>query len=426
MGLRLALIGTPRSGNTWLRHLLAKLYAAPELAVHDPAEIAWSALPRDCVLQMHQHRTLTLQNKLTRHGFRVVVLARHPLDVLISILHFATHDGSTSRWLAGERGDESPIHGAMPCSAAFLDYTQGKRAAALLSISPQWWDVPGCLRVSYESLALEPGRELARIAGAVGLEPRIAVAKAVAATTLPRMRLLLRGRHHFWQGKAGHWKRLLVADVAGAIAASHAAVLERFNYDCAADPHLTRSQADAHWIDLNRGELTEKLWHYIATRHELDQTREQLAGARQQLDLLGTAAAQLQRHCRAAHQAVANARQCPKEQLQPMAAELARIDELLASGQQNLGAAQLNCQALAARLAMPWKNKWVRFRSLLARTVRRVLGLEKGSGTVVRSTLRAAGATVPDPFSKPQPPKNRLSTAAVTRDTPSSTGRELG
>jgi hypothetical protein len=377
VGLRLALIGTPRSGNTWLRHLLAKLYAAAELAVHAPAEIAWSALPRDCVLQMHEHRTLAMQNKLTKHGFRVVVLARHPLDVLISILHFATHDGGTSRWLGGEGGDESPIHGAMPCSAAFLDYAQGKRAAALLSISPQWWDLPGCLQVSYESLVQEPARELARIAGAVALEPRIAVAEAVAATTLPRMRLLLRGRHHIWQGKAGHWKRLLVADVAGAIAASHAAVLERFNYVCAPDPHLTCSQADAHWIDLNRGEMTEKLWHYIATRHELDKTTEQLAAAREQLDLLNSAADQLQQHCRAAHQALTTARQCSQEQLEGMAVELARIGVLLARGQRNLAAAQFTSQALATRLALPWKIKLLKLRSFLARTVRRVLGGKK-------------------------------------------------
>jgi hypothetical protein len=165
------------------------------------------------------------------------------------------------------------------------------------------------------------------------------------------LRRLLRGRHHFWQGKPGLWMRLLVADVARAIARNHAGVFERFNYVCDPDVQLTPSQADAHWIDLNRAELTEKLWHYTATRHELEQTREQL-------DLVSAAAGQLQKLCIAAHLALAAARECPEEKLEGMRKELARIQELLAKGHE--------------KLAQDRTNKWVRIRSLLARTLRRV------------------------------------------------------
>jgi Sulfotransferase family len=304
-GVRLALIGTPRSGNTWLRHLLAQMFAAQELATHDPAEVAWSGLAPNCVLQIHQHRTPALEQKLAAHGFRVVVLVRHPFDVLLSILHFATHDGSTCRWLPGEGGDESPIHGAMPGSAAFLEYATGQRAAALLSISPQWWDAPGCLQLRYENLVADPVGQMERLVQMLGVEPCVPVARAVADNALAKLRLKLRGRHHCWQGQPGHWKRLLVTDVADAIAARHAALLERFNYDCVADPRLTPGQADRCWLDLNHAELTEKLWHYTATRHELERTRLRL-------EQLQTAAAR------------AVAGQCSLEQL---ATELARSNE---------------------------------------------------------------------------------------------------
>lgn len=43
--LRLAIVSTPRSGNTWLRKLLASMYDLPQIAVHTPREIAWQSLP---------------------------------------------------------------------------------------------------------------------------------------------------------------------------------------------------------------------------------------------------------------------------------------------------------------------------------------------------------------------------------------------
>jgi hypothetical protein len=60
------------------------------------------------------------------------------------------------------------------------------------------------------------------------------------------------------------------------IAATQAEPFTRFGYPCDPDSHLTRSQADALWIDLNRDELTEKTWHYLATRRALETAQAQL------------------------------------------------------------------------------------------------------------------------------------------------------
>jgi hypothetical protein len=374
-GLRLALISTPRSGNTWLRHLLGKVFAAHELAVHDPADVDWSNLPRDCIVQMHEHRTPALERKLSDHGFRVVVLARHPLDVLLSVLHFATHDGSTHRWLRGEGGNERSLYGAMPGSAAFLDYAQGKRATALLSVSPQWWDAPACLGLTYEDLVAKPKNVLQSVVDAVGVPPRVPLATAVAATTLANLRAMHRGRHHFWQGQPGHWRRLLVAEVASAIAGAQASVMRRFNYLCDADPHLSRSQADAHWIDLNREELTEKLWHYLATRHELEKARDNLAAARGQLQLLRSAAAGLRQQCAAADRELTAA----QARLGPQA-ELSSARRLLTVGLEDLALAEQSSRDLAAQLALPWQSKLLQVGRAVARALRRVWRAQKKTG----------------------------------------------
>src|SRR5437879_4423754 len=121
MAVRLAIVCTPRTGNVWLRTMLGDLYGIPATAVHSPDEVDWDRLPPECVLAAHWHRTPSFLERLREAGFKVIIPARHPLDVLVSILQFSLHDRSTLRWLEGENGNERSIYGAMPGSTAFLD-----------------------------------------------------------------------------------------------------------------------------------------------------------------------------------------------------------------------------------------------------------------------------------------------------------------
>jgi Sulfotransferase domain len=305
-GMRFAILSTPRSGNTWLRHLLGTTFAAPELAVHNPGEIDWASLPRDCILQLHWHRTAELQSCLQRHGFRLVVLARHPLDVLLSILHFALYDSSPKRWLEGENGDEMSIFGAMPSSAAFLRYATGARASALLSVSCEWWNHPEAYTVRYESLVGDTDAELTRFLDALGVHPCCKPADALAANSFSKLRS---GKdstdgcvsnHHFWQGKPGHWKRYFPVDVASDIAAAHSTLFRTLDYCCEPDPALDRMQAEANWIDANREELMDRLWGYLPLKQSLRQALETQNTLERQV-------AHLDAHCKERGEALAAA-----------------------------------------------------------------------------------------------------------------------
>ena len=75
--------------------------------------------------------------RLREHGFRVVVLSRHPLDVLISILVYSQHDHSTLQWLDGAAGNERGILGASPLGEAFLSYATGPHQGAFWASVPQ-------------------------------------------------------------------------------------------------------------------------------------------------------------------------------------------------------------------------------------------------------------------------------------------------
>ena len=111
--LRLAVVSTPRSGNTWFRRLAAAAYRLDEWAVHNPRDLDWAGLSSRCILQIHWHRAEPFLSLLERYQFRVAVLSRHPLDVLISILHFAPHEPDTARWLEGEAGGETAVAGSV-------------------------------------------------------------------------------------------------------------------------------------------------------------------------------------------------------------------------------------------------------------------------------------------------------------------------
>ena len=100
--LRIAIVSTPRTGNTWLRRMLDSVYSLPQIIEDDPRGIEWQRLPERCILQHHWDATPELIAQLDEHRFRVVTISRHPLDVLISILHFASVNSSiTAYWLGG-------------------------------------------------------------------------------------------------------------------------------------------------------------------------------------------------------------------------------------------------------------------------------------------------------------------------------------
>jgi hypothetical protein len=260
--LRLALISTPRAGNNWLRHLLGDLYRFPTIPVHSLHDVDWVALPPECLLAIHWHPTPAFLERLSKHGFRCLVLARHPLDVLISILHFALHYGSTQatqRWLEGEGGNERGIFAAMPRSTAFLNYATGHRAGALLSISYEWWTLPGCLQVRYESLLTDPEGVLQRLADALGAPPRAQLAEVVSGSSMGRLRQTTGSRYHFWQGQKGLWRSLLPPAEATVIAEAHREVFATLGHEVNPDPALDAAQADANWIQLIWEELAEDL-----------------------------------------------------------------------------------------------------------------------------------------------------------------------
>jgi hypothetical protein len=280
--LRIAVVGTPRAGNTWVRHLLGTAYRIPHIARHFLAAEDWAALPPEVVVQIHWRREPGFVARLAEFGFRVVTVARHPLDVLISILHFCVFESESDQWLLGAGGSEAEIYSAMPRSRAFVEYAKGRRAAELLAVTPDWWEHLGVVQVRYEDCVKDPEGELRRLEAAFG-PVRTATREVVDACSLER----LRGtaiNNHFWKGSPGLWRLLLPAAEAGEIAVAHERVFSQLGYSCDPDPALDALTADRNWVRLVGDELKQTL-------------RRNTEGHRAEVKAKNDRIAELERHC---------------------------------------------------------------------------------------------------------------------------------
>lgn len=227
--LRVAVMGTPRTGNTWLRRVLADAFDAEEIAVHHPADIPWDSLPTRFVIQLHWPRTRHMEWMLQSHDVKVISLARHPLDVLLSIHKFVQHGQETDKWLAARAGDESAIRGVDVSADAFTSWASSERASALLDVTPQWWLTPSTTRERYEALLAGGLEEFEGLVERLGSSLRRPLADALSYNTPDRL-AALSGGVHVWRAQAGLYRSCLTTDQAARLYALHRSVFDALGY----------------------------------------------------------------------------------------------------------------------------------------------------------------------------------------------------
>lgn len=243
--MRLAILSTPRSGNTWFRCLLAHSLGLEQSAVHNIEDLP-SQLPERYVLQIHWMPTPDFLEFLKKNEFRVISICRHPLDVLISILQFAPKCLETARWLEGQDGDESLIFDSSPTSEAFLSYCLSNRAKALLSVSPAWWQRGDTTTIRYESLAQQTSVELERLFNALSVSPLHSIDETIATFTLENLKR--DHQAHYWRGKAYNHMDFMTYSFASAIYRHHRSYFEILGYGLAdKDSYLAPQKVLENW-----------------------------------------------------------------------------------------------------------------------------------------------------------------------------------
>lgn len=244
MRMRLAIISSPRSGNTWLRHVLADGLNLPQISAHNFLDV--QEVPDRCILQLHWYREPNFQAFLQQHDFRAITLSRHPLDVLLSVLRFIRYEPETARWLEGNCAIPETLKKATPASPAFLKYALGFGFENLLSVSYQWWHDEQAIRVRYEQLVANAGAEALRLAGLLDA-PVDSILTAL--TQNPLSKLQATPNRHGWMGRPGLWRDLIPSVAADAIQARHRILFERMGY-AIEQSALTDAEAERQWAKL--------------------------------------------------------------------------------------------------------------------------------------------------------------------------------
>lgn len=223
---RLAIVSSPRSGNTWTRLVLARALGIDGFAVHHWKDLP-AELPKRCVLQIHWYREPNFQSFLLENDFRVLVLGRHPLDVLLSTLHFIRYEPLTARWLEGDCKIPQELVGAAPSSGVFVDYGLSQGAGNLLSVSYQWWHDPLASKIRYEDLLRDPGGRFAELLENIG-EGCDRLRTALEETNIEKLKAL--PNRHGWQGRSGLWRKLIPTSSALRIYLHHRHVFSTLGY----------------------------------------------------------------------------------------------------------------------------------------------------------------------------------------------------
>jgi hypothetical protein len=242
--LRVAVIGTPRCGNTWVRYVLGDILKLEQLAVHNYTEL--KSIPDRAIVQLHWYREPRFQRFLRDYGFKTLVLTRHPLDVLVSILNFIRYEPQTARWLEGNAEIPPSLIGQPPTSREFLQYATSWGAENVLGISYQWWHDLDAVKVRYEELVKRPHEALLSLAR---MFDRDALDEngAISRFSLPFFRNL--PNKHGWQGRPGLWRELIVYFDARSIYKRHKRVFDVMEYSVR--PYLlSRSGALRRWKEL--------------------------------------------------------------------------------------------------------------------------------------------------------------------------------
>lgn len=206
--MKIIIVGTPKTGNTWIKHLLGDLYNLPIVTLK-PEFDAHEAAAAGPNWISHQHY-LPKQALLTwaqANGVIFITAIRHPADVLISLWHHIQKRKGRNAEIqqsASILGQAREIGGETTLGFVENDFH------VYLNLSIAWLQVPGALTLRYEDLWTQPLETLARLTDAIEPRSRESLKLSLCACELGLMQQLLDPEKKLIrQGGTGAWRELL-------------------------------------------------------------------------------------------------------------------------------------------------------------------------------------------------------------------------
>ena len=209
--LRILILSTPKTGNTWLRHLLAGVYRLPQFYI--PPGFDYAALDKGgdrWVTHYHIRPNPQLIAWIREHQPVVITTIRHPGDVLISLYHHLHNFRAAALDLDFLRGMLST---GFERTNIVTDST-GQPFSTDLACSIEWMACEGTHVVRYEDLRADTAGTLHELTSRISAVPDERIEAAIEMCDLDLMRKLAGEFGGFFrEGRIGGWRDLLPPDV---------------------------------------------------------------------------------------------------------------------------------------------------------------------------------------------------------------------
>lgn len=242
---RIAILASMRSGNSYLRMLLARVLDASEQQISHPGDVPWGELPERIVIVLHHVRTELLATRLRRHGFHSVTLIRHPFDVLLSHLMFA----QTAPKADSSRHDTEALLDADPTSDAFARWAKNHGRGSL-GITQSWLDDPDAAQVRYASLMTEPEKVVRDLLGRWSLTEAQEIGAVIELLSPDNVNEMSGMQHARAASRESNWQSFLSADLAAELRSLLADYLERLGVSGEGGCHDSPEVIRKRWAEI--------------------------------------------------------------------------------------------------------------------------------------------------------------------------------
>jgi hypothetical protein len=210
-GLRILILSTPKTGNTWLRHLLAGEYRLPQFYVPPPLDCAkLDKAGERWVTHYHIRPNPEVLSWIRTNRAVVITTIRHPGDVLLS-LYDHVHD------FRNETLNQDFLRRMLWTGFArngMTTYAANQPFSADLDCSLEWMACEGTHTVRYEDLRADPVAALRDVTSRIHPAPLERIEAAVEMCGIDLMRSMAGEFSGFFrQGRVGDWRQMLAPDV---------------------------------------------------------------------------------------------------------------------------------------------------------------------------------------------------------------------
>jgi len=213
--LRILILSTPKTGNTWLRHLLGGVYRLPQFYL--PPDFDCAALDgagNRWVTHYHTRPNPQLLAWIREHRPVVITTIRHPGDVLISLYHHLHN------FRSGEL-DPDFLHRMLSAGFERTHMTtdsSGQPFSADLACSLEWMAYEETHVVRYEDLRADTVGTLRALTARISPATDERIAAAIEMCDLDLMRKMAGTYAGFFrEGGIGSWRDKLPAETVDAL-----------------------------------------------------------------------------------------------------------------------------------------------------------------------------------------------------------------